>query len=151
MKNFKPNAFLVWVKLPNLALEFWEVEVLRGIVRATGDMLVIDPTTLARTRLVSTRMCVNVSPEKKMPAFIRLSSTYGVVEHELVYEHSPVHCVKCKSLGNMASSCKGSVVEWQLKPPVRVESGMESPNPAPHNPPYHVSKVGAMENGNLLI
>ncbi|KAH9294649.1 hypothetical protein KI387_038237, partial [Taxus chinensis] len=51
MNFFEPNAYLVWVKVPDLALEFWEVEVLRGIANAIGYLLAIDPMTLARTRM----------------------------------------------------------------------------------------------------
>ncbi|KAH9309657.1 hypothetical protein KI387_037568 [Taxus chinensis] len=113
MKKIKSNAFLVWVNLPTLALKFWEVEVLRGIARAIGDFLVIESKTLSRTRMVSPRICVNVSSGRRPLTCICLSSVHVEVKREIEYEQYLVYCVKCKFVGHGAMFFNGLVQAWK--------------------------------------
>ncbi|KAH9297713.1 hypothetical protein KI387_029395, partial [Taxus chinensis] len=55
MKNFEPKSYPFRVKLPELDFESGRFEVLRVIAHAIGDLLIIDPMTLARSRMVATR------------------------------------------------------------------------------------------------
>ncbi|KAH9307375.1 hypothetical protein KI387_035286, partial [Taxus chinensis] len=131
MKYFSLNAFHVWVKLSDLALELWDVEVLKGIARAIGKLLVIDSSTLAMTKMTHARMCVNAQPGKLLPSLIRLGSSHGSVDQVILYELSPMVCGRCRTVGHDASSCSGSALEWRLKAPSGTVGDVGGVNPDP--------------------
>ncbi|GAA0159532.1 hypothetical protein LIER_16285 [Lithospermum erythrorhizon] len=58
----------VWVRIPNLSLQFWNPEMLSKI----GSPLFADSTTSSLERLAYARVCVEVTAEKELPKSVPL-------------------------------------------------------------------------------
>ena len=65
------NDFLtqapVWIRFPELPLEYWHEDVLVGIANSFGELLSIDLVTGAKKRLTYARICVGVVKGQDMP------------------------------------------------------------------------------------
>jgi hypothetical protein len=87
LKKWKPNmdlnesfveSALVWIKLLELSMEFWNENIFKGIAGILGELLAIDSAAAARTRLVHARLCVNIAKDLNLPKHIDISSRLGV-------------------------------------------------------------------------
>lgn len=68
----------VRVRLPNLPSQFWNEVVLKGIAKDIAQLISINPTTIASTRMLYASLCINVDLGKKLPGTIWLRSCLGV-------------------------------------------------------------------------
>lgn len=66
------SSVAVWVKLPELPIEFYDLAVLKDIGRAIGPMLRIDSFTATGTRGSYARLCVQVDLEKPLINMVRV-------------------------------------------------------------------------------
>lgn len=66
------SSVAVWVKLPELPIEFYDLAVLKDIGRAIGSMLRIDSFTATGTRGSYARLCVQVDLEKPLINMVRV-------------------------------------------------------------------------------
>ncbi|GAA0169897.1 hypothetical protein LIER_24279 [Lithospermum erythrorhizon] len=87
----------IWIKLPGLALEHWDMEMLSWIVSAVGKPLCLDVPTAKMVRFSFTRVCVEISTEATLPKMVKLSDELGrVMEQEIEYEWLPFYSKKCQ-------------------------------------------------------
>ena len=85
--NFKPStlkvfSIAVWVRLPELLVEYYEPSILRDLGNAIGPVLRIDTHTTTETRGKFARLCVQVDLEKPLIRIIK----GGGLEHPVQYE-----------------------------------------------------------------
>ncbi|XP_059074866.1 uncharacterized protein LOC131874923 [Cryptomeria japonica] len=95
----------VWVRLPGLPLEFWVEDVFKGITNSFGELLSMDPITVARRRLTLSRICVGVTQGTNMPLSIEINTRLGKWNQPLEYERIPFTCFHCKKVGHIARKC----------------------------------------------
>ena len=80
----KLSSVAMWVRLPELPIEFYDAAVLREIGSAIGPVLRIDSYTASKSRGSYARLCVQVDLEKPLITSVRVGRlvqkiTYGVV------------------------------------------------------------------------
>ncbi|CAN1151187.1 hypothetical protein LINPERHAP2_LOCUS18034 [Linum perenne] len=92
---------LVWVRLPGLPLEFFTETFLRRIGDKIGQLVRIDPTTLAMERGNYARICVRVDLSKKLLSKYKLLHKIRRVEYEGLH----VVCFKCGIYGHTIDIC----------------------------------------------
>lgn len=68
--------------------------------------MVADAVTLAKSMLVFSPFCVNVSINKALPNFITLNSKWGKWTQALVYENATLFFQKCGKQGHIIADCK---------------------------------------------
>jgi hypothetical protein len=103
------NSFFVqvpvWVKLPELPLEYWNEELFVGLAHSFGVLLSIDPVTAARKRFTFARICIGVKAGVDLPDIVSLHSKLGIHVQKIIYESIPFACFLCKKAGHTAKKC----------------------------------------------
>ncbi|XP_059066017.1 uncharacterized protein LOC131857439 [Cryptomeria japonica] len=99
------ETILVWVKLSGLPLEYWHEDIFKGIVGVFGELLSIDPMTMATKRMVYSRICVGVSRSKDIPSSVELVSKLGMLVQTIEFESLPFIFFLCKKAGHWAKKC----------------------------------------------
>lgn len=109
--NFKPtsavcNMVAMWIRLPELPFEYYDLEVLKIIGNAIGSVLRVDSNTASEARGRFTRICIHVNLDKPLTTSILLE---GVVQ-EVLYEGINTLCFSCGRVGtNGKDACLQSM------------------------------------------
>ena len=96
---------LVWVRLLELPLEFWNEDVFKGVASSFGDLLSIDPITTSKSRLTYARIYVGVREGDDMPKVVCFQSKLGTHIQQMDYESVPFGCFHCLKIGHKAFQC----------------------------------------------
>ncbi|CAN1163139.1 hypothetical protein LINPERHAP2_LOCUS24873 [Linum perenne] len=104
--NFEPahaqvNNLRVWVRLPNLSIEYFDAAILRLIGDRIGRTIRIDHTTLTGTRGNYARICVEVNLQEPLLSKYRLHRRVRRIEYEGLH----VICYHCGCYGHEKGSC----------------------------------------------
>ena len=87
------NSFFVqapiWVRLPELPLEFWNEGIFVGLASTFGEILSIDPITTSKRCLNYACICIGVREGTDMPKNMAFHSKIGVHVQKLIYEIVP--------------------------------------------------------------
>ncbi|CAN1788861.1 hypothetical protein LINPERHAP1_LOCUS18231 [Linum perenne] len=102
---------LVWVRLPGLPLEFFTETFLRRIGDKIGQLVRIDPTTLAMERGNYARICVRVDLSKKLLSKYKLLHRIRRVEYEGLH----LVCFKCGIYGHTNDICPSATATADLE------------------------------------
>ncbi|XP_050280478.1 uncharacterized protein LOC126721484 [Quercus robur] len=99
--NFRPanavfNMFAVWIRLPELPIEYYELSVLREVGNTIGPVLRIDSNTATEVQGQYARICVQVDLNKPLVRKILLE---GWVQ-EIQYEGINTLCFSCGRVGH---------------------------------------------------
>ncbi|XP_065630884.1 uncharacterized protein LOC136068109 [Quercus suber] len=97
----KLTSVAVWVRLPELPIEFYDAAVLRKIGSVIGPVLRIDSFTASETRGGYARLCVQIDLEKPLISSIRV----GRLVQKVLYEGISSLCFCCGKLGHKQDSC----------------------------------------------
>ncbi|XVE63525.1 hypothetical protein DITRI_Ditri07aG0027100 [Diplodiscus trichospermus] len=105
--NFDPSSFKVsklevWVRFPNLPLEYFNEQVLMKIGRRIGRPLKVDTTTLSALRGRYARMCMEVDLEKPLLSTFQLRRRVHIIE----YETLDLVCLSCGKYGHRKDDYK---------------------------------------------
>lgn len=105
--NFKPSSANVstvalWVRLPELPIEYYDKEALTDIGRAIGSVLRVDSNTAREARGRYARICVQVDLGKPL---IRSVIIGGEIQ-QVVYEGVSSLCFSCGRVGHRKLDCK---------------------------------------------
>lgn len=108
--NFKPStatvsSVAVWVRLPQLPIEYYEPSVLRDIGLAIGPVLRIDTHTASESRGRFARICVQVNFDHPLIKLIRI----GGIEQPVQYEGINALCFSCGRVGHKVDACPYTV------------------------------------------
>ncbi|KAK4421557.1 hypothetical protein Salat_2106300 [Sesamum alatum] len=119
----------VWVRLPELPIQFFEREALFSIARLLGTPLRTDVSTATLVRPSVVCVCVEINLLEPLQTEIGLGFGTYVVIQRVVYEWLLKNCGACKYLGHAEEEC---YEKHKAKVPVRpVErDGQQMPGPA---------------------
>ena len=83
----KLSSVAIWVRLPELPIEFYDVAVLREIGSTIGPILRIDLYTTSKSKGSYTRLCVQVDLEKLLITSIRVVQKITCEEVSMLFFH----------------------------------------------------------------
>ena len=114
---FKPasasvSSIAVWVRLHELPLELYEMEVLKQIGEAIGRVLRIDSHTAMEARGRYARLCIQLDVNKPLINTILI----GRFEQSVVYEGLHKLCFSCGRIGHRVEACP--LIIKKPEPPV---------------------------------
>ncbi|KAK4737473.1 hypothetical protein R3W88_001170 [Solanum pinnatisectum] len=94
--NFKEEILTtipLWVKLPNLPLNCWNVVVLSKIESSLGKPLYANECTSQMNRISFVRILVEVDITRPLPKVIKMHDPKGkVLEQQVWFEWKPIFC-----------------------------------------------------------
>lgn len=103
-KDFKTVP--VWIRLPGLEVQYYDVEALEKIVSAIGKPLYADKKTIEQERLAFARVCIEVSAGEKLPDQIEFINEDDIlVSQPVQIEWMPSQCQQCKVFGHLTQNC----------------------------------------------
>ena len=95
------SSVAVWIRLPELPMEFYEPSALKKIGRAIGPVLRIDSHTASWERGRFARLCVQVNLDKPLVRKIFI----GKLEQCVLYEGINALCFSCGRIGHKLEAC----------------------------------------------
>ena len=113
--NFKPSlanlfAVMVWIRLLELPIEYYEESVLRDIGRAIGPVLRVDTHTTLEVRGKFTWLCVQVNLDEPIVKTIRVDGVRQIVQYEGINSL----CFSCGRVGHKTEGCPYKV-QWLVQ------------------------------------
>uniref|UniRef100_A0A803PQB7 DUF4283 domain-containing protein n=1 Tax=Cannabis sativa TaxID=3483 RepID=A0A803PQB7_CANSA len=97
----------LWIRLPNLGLQYWGKKTLSVLVSSVGNPILIDKYTKDRTRVQFARVLVEMEITDKPERTFWFVNEYGqLVEQEIEYEWLPVKCKHYGGFGHIMAECK---------------------------------------------
>ena len=95
------SSVVVWVRFPELPIEFYDIEVLKEIGSAIGPVLRIDSYTATRSCGSYARLCIQIDLDKPLIKSIRI----GRLVLQVKYERISSLCFCCGRLGHKQENC----------------------------------------------
>nr|POE56990.1 hypothetical protein CFP56_45521 [Quercus suber] len=104
--NFRPSTASVsfvamWVRLPELPIEYYEPSMPRELGQAIGPILRVNTHTASESKGRFARICVQINFDKPL---IKLIRTRGI-EQLVLYEGINSLCFSCSRVGHKAKCC----------------------------------------------
>ena len=91
----------LWIRFPELPIEFYDPLVLREIGLAIGPVLQIDSYTASGSRASFARLCVQIDLSKPLVNLVRV----GRLRQKVMYEGILAFCFCCGRLGHKQENC----------------------------------------------
>lgn len=115
--NFKPSMascslVAVWVRLPELPFEYYELTVLKEIGNAIGPVLRIDSNTASEARGRFAKICVQIDLDKPLVNQILLEGFVQDIQYEGVHSL----CFSCGRVGHRREGCPHTIKVQNLEP-----------------------------------
>ncbi|KAI8031372.1 Uncharacterized protein LOK49_LG01G03785 [Camellia lanceoleosa] len=132
--DFKPSeakevATTLWVRFPQLPIEYYNEKVLYHIAKVIGKPLKVDLNTAMSTRGRYARVCVEVDLTKPLVSRFAIGKYLYIIE----YEHLHYFCFACGKIGHRKEYC--SLKPIPLPSPVH-QGGVNTSSTAV--PPEHL-------------
>lgn len=104
--NYKPSTMnvsfiAVWIRLNELPIEYYDVEVLKQLGNSISKVMRIDTHRAAETRGCFTRLCVQVDVDKPLVTTILIGGLHQPVNYEGVHRL----CFMCGRIGHHKEAC----------------------------------------------
>ncbi|KAK2391890.1 zinc ion binding / nucleic acid binding protein [Trifolium repens] len=104
--NFHPKSATiesaaVWVRIPDLPIEYYDAKVLNFIGNRIGRTVKVDKNTLFQERGKYARLCVEVDLTKPVLAMFELKNTIYKIEYEGLH----MLCLACGKFGHYVDGC----------------------------------------------
>ena len=100
------TSIVVWVRLNELPIEYYNFEALLHIKESIGNVLRVDTHTATEARGWFARLCVQIDVEKLLITMVLI----GKFEHQVCYEGIQKLCFSCGSIGHRKESCPYTVL-----------------------------------------
>ncbi|KAF7804220.1 putative ribonuclease H protein At1g65750 family [Senna tora] len=97
----EPTKIAVWIRIPNLPLEFYNARCLWKIGRLIGRTLKLDPATSITTRGKFARICIEIKLGNKLKPMIEVKDRRYNVEYEGLH----LICFTCGKYGHTKNQC----------------------------------------------
>ncbi|GMP90397.1 hypothetical protein CsSME_00041550 [Camellia sinensis var. sinensis] len=91
----------IWVRFPNLPIEYYDEKVLYHISKALGKPLKIDINTAMTARGKYARVCIEIDLRKPLISHITIGRYHYIVE----YEHLHLLCFSCGCVRHRKEKC----------------------------------------------
>lgn len=102
----------IWVRLPELPTEFYDLEILCRVGSKLGQLLKIDTCTSTTTRGRYAGICIEVPLEKPLKTHLNI----GHHRQQLLYEGLNLLCTHCGRFGHPTATCSEIVRPVQEQP-----------------------------------
>ncbi|XP_062103951.1 uncharacterized protein LOC133815081 [Humulus lupulus] len=97
----------LWIRLPNLGLQYWGQKCLSALVITIGKPIMVDKFTKERSMVRFARVLVEMEISDDPPFVIYFVNEKGQVQEQYVeYEWLPIKCSNCKGYGHNMAECK---------------------------------------------
>lgn len=100
-KTAKMSKMAVWVRIPELPVEYFKEKAIKDILENVGKPLKLDRTTMARERGKFARAAVEVDLNKPLVSEVLVGNTAQVIEYECLH----VVCFGCGVVGHREQEC----------------------------------------------
>ncbi|XP_019267318.1 PREDICTED: uncharacterized protein LOC109244650 [Nicotiana attenuata] len=91
----------LWVKLPNLPVNWWSMTALSKIESALGNPIYADECMTGAVRISYARLLVEMDITKPLPGQVKLQDPKGKEMMQVVeYDWEPKYCSKCLKIGH---------------------------------------------------
>ncbi|KAH9770764.1 putative ribonuclease H protein [Citrus sinensis] len=101
------TSTVVWVRLPGMAIQYYDKHSLRRLGSKIGDVIKIDYNTEDSKRGKFTRLAVRVSLVKPLVSQIKVNGKIQLVE----YEGLPMICFSCGKYGHFTEDCGEKILK----------------------------------------
>ncbi|XP_047264712.1 uncharacterized protein LOC124896885 [Capsicum annuum] len=123
--NFVPTeskiqSTVIWIRLPQMPTEFYDLGILERIAKMLGTLVKIDACTSSTLRGRYVRICVQIPPEMPLLTSILIGNNLQQIQ----YEGERFLCKVCGCLGHTSTTCKIQL----LLPETQNEQSSENPN-----------------------
>ncbi|GKU90597.1 hypothetical protein SLEP1_g4576 [Rubroshorea leprosula] len=109
-----PSTTAIWLRLPQLPIEFFTQDILQRIGNSLGSLLRIDATTLAGSRGRFARLCVEFNLQQPLPPSLVIDG----FSQKIAYEGIQSLCFSCGRLGHKKHQCLSLLkVDGEIPPP----------------------------------
>ena len=112
------TSVAVWVRFPELPIDFYDLEVLKEIGSAIGPILRIDSYTAIGSRGSYARLCIQIDIDKPLITSIRI----GRMIQQVKYEGISTLCFCCGRLGHKQENCCYQIKQQERNDSVPVET-----------------------------
>ena len=124
--NFRASAasvktVAIWVRLPELPVEYYHKDSLLHIGSGLGPVLRVDFNTAAGTRGRFARICVQIDLDKPLARTVRIGKTRLAV----IYEGIGLLCFHCGRIGHRSELCPSRTTEKEDIPAETASSRAE--------------------------
>jgi len=116
--NFRPSAnpfssMLVWVRFPELPVEYFHKQALFEIAKLVGLPIKVDLATDSVSRARYARVCIEISLLKPLVSKIWVENAW----QQIKYENLDLLCFSCGIVGHLAAHCNQGVDGQQFELP----------------------------------
>lgn len=104
--GFKPSeakltTTVIWVRLPELPIKFYNNSILQQIGNQLGDLLKVDARTIDNVRGRFSRLCIQVDLDSPLISKVQIGSLTQPVQ----YEGISSICFECGCIGHKSTFC----------------------------------------------
>lgn len=103
-KQARQSYTIVWVRLPQLSMEFYDGIILTRIENSIGKLLKVDTCTSVKLRGGYARLCVELFLEQPVQNHIMV----GQHKQSILYERENILCKACDRIGHACHNCSYS-------------------------------------------
>lgn len=100
------HSISIWIRLPNLPLDFWTEEGISRITSVLGSPIKLEKFTEGIIKIAFARVLIEIDKSFKNPNKIPTLNEKDEIIWQEVYEWKPSPCSNCSSFGHAENQCQ---------------------------------------------